>query len=151
MKKFYPILIVIFAALTFSCGQKKIMNFQEMPVPADAKEGTIDGAYEVELDNATNSILSDLKKSYGKTEEKILFLSADGDADKVFEFYAARLAEKGFTKDETVPPANRNYKLNVWRNDGWLGGEAVAVAVIEAGKDAGGKANKFLALYLAEK
>ncbi len=151
MKKFHYILPLVFTALLFSCSQKRFMNIEEIPLPSEAKQGKIDGRYEVELDGATNAILNDLKKTYSKTEEKILFLPGEAGAAKIFEFYAPKLAEKGFSKDANVPLNNRNYQLNVWRSDGWLGGQAVAVAVIDAGKDAEGKPTKFLAVYSAEK
>ena len=123
------------------------MNIEEIPLPPGAETRAIDGRYEVELDGATNSILSDLKKSYTKTQEKILFLPPPTEASKIFEFYAPKMSEKGLKKDESVPLQGRNYQLNVWKNDG----QAVAVAVIDAGKDAEGKAIKFLAIYTGEK
>lgn len=122
------------------------MNIEEIPVPAEAKPGTINGAYEVQLDNATNAILSDLKKSYTKTQEKILFLPNDADAGKIFEFYAPKLSEKGFVKDAGAPQNSRNYQINLWKTNA----QAVAVAVIDAGKDSDGKAIKFLAIYTGE-
>jgi hypothetical protein len=61
------------------------------------------------------------------------------------------MTEKGFSKDANIPPQGKNYQINIWRNDGWLGGEAVAVAVIDAGKDSDGYAIKFLAIFQAEK
>ena len=122
------------------------MNIEEIPVPPEAKAGTISGRYEVELDAATNTILSDLKKSYSKTQEKILFLPSEIDAAQIFGFYAAKLSEKGLTKDYSVPLQGRNYQLNVWKK----GGQAIAVAVIDAGRDADGKAIKFLAIETGE-
>lgn len=123
------------------------MNIEEIPLPPEAKQGTINGRYEVELDAATNTILSELKKSTGKQEEKILFLPGDTEAAKVFEFYAPRLTEKGFTKDANVPLQGKNYQINIWKNEG----QTIAVAVIDAGKDADGKAIKFLAIFLGSK
>jgi len=122
------------------------MNIEEIPVPPEAKSGTINGAYEIQLDNATNMILSDLKKSYSKTEEKILFLPGETDAAKIFEFYAPKLSEKGFVKDANVPLQGRNYQISLWKTNT----QAVAVAVIDAGKDADGKTIKFLAIYTGE-
>lgn len=127
------------------------MNIEEIPVPPEARQGTVDGRYEVELDAATNAILADLKKNYSTVNEKILFLPSDADASKIFAFYEPKMTEKGFSKDESVPAQGKNYQINVWRNDGWLGGETVAVAVIDAGKDVDGKAIKFLAVFRAEK
>ena len=127
------------------------MNIDEIPFPPEATQGTINGRYEVELDAATNTILADLKKNYSTVNEKILFLPADADAAKIFAFYEPKMSEKGFAKDANVPPQGKNYQINIWRNDGWLGGEAVAVAVIDAGKDADGKAIKFLAIFQVEK
>lgn len=140
----FPLLLVL---ILFSCQPKTSMNIEEIPLPPGAETSAIDGRYEVELDGATNSILSDLKKSYAKTQEKILFLPPPAEASKIFEFYAPKMSEKGFKKDESVPLQGRNYQLNVWKNDG----QAIAVAVIDAGKDADGKAIKFLAIYTGEK
>ncbi len=123
------------------------MNIEEIPLPPEASQGKIDGRYEVELDAATNTILSELKKSTGKQEEKILFLPSDAEAAKVFEFYAPKLTERGFVKDAEVPLQGKNYQLSVWKNKG----QTIAVAVIDAGKDADGKAIKFLAVYLGVK
>ena len=50
-----------------------------------------------------------------------------------------------------MPLQGKNYQLKHLEKRRWLGGEAVAVAVIEAGKDADGKAIKFLAIFQAEK
>jgi hypothetical protein len=151
MKKFYRILPIIFLAFLFSCNQKAFMNIEEIPLPPEARAGAIEGRYEIELDGATNAILSELKKHYGKAEEKILFLPGEADASKIFAFYEPKLAEKGFSRDAEVSASSRNYQQAVWRNDGWFGGQAVAVAVIDAGKDAEGKAIKFLAIYRTEK
>jgi hypothetical protein len=123
------------------------MNIEEIPRPPEAKPGTIDGRYEVTLDAATSSILTELKKNYAKTEEKILFLPAETDAAKIFDFYTPIMTGKGFAKDAGVPLQGKNYQQNVWKKDN----QAVAVAVIEAGKDADGKAIKFLAIYRGEK
>lgn len=127
------------------------MKIEEIPIPPEARAGTIEGRYEIELDGATNAILSELKKNYGRTQEKILFLPGETDASKIFEFYEPKLSEKGFSADLSVAASSRNYQQRVWRNDGWLGGQAVSIAVIEAGKDAEGRAIKFLAVCLAEK
>lgn len=127
------------------------MKIEEIPLPPEARAGAIEGRYEIELDGATNTILSELKKNYGKTEEKILFLSNEAEPSKIFEFYQPKLSEKGFSRDASVQASGRNYRQTIWRNESWLGGQAVAVAVIDAGKDADGKAIKFLAVYLAEK
>ena len=116
-------------------------------LPPEAKQGTIEGRYEVELDGATGTILSEMKKNYAKTQEKILFLPAETEAAKIFEFYAPKISEKGFTKDANVPLQGRNYRQNVWKKDN----QAVSVAVIDAGKDADGKTIKFLAIHLGEK
>jgi hypothetical protein len=148
MKKLYRILPLIFIAFLLSCGEKVFMKIEEIPVPPEARQAAIEGAYEVTLDSATNTILSNLKKDYGQTQEKILFLPPDAEPSKIFAFYEPKLSEKEFRKDGNVPPSGRNYQLTVWRG---AGGQAIAVAVIEAGKDADGKTNKFLALYLAEK
>lgn len=123
------------------------MNIDQIPVPPDAQTGTIDGRYEVPLDGATGTILTELKKNYPKTEEKILFLPADADASKIFGFYAAAFKEKNFEKDANVPPQGRNYRQGVWKK----GAQAISVAVIEAGSDADGKPIKFLAIHLGEK
>jgi hypothetical protein len=147
MKKFYPILPLFLLFILFSCNQKAYMNIDEVPVPPEAKSGTIDGRYEVTLDAATNTILTELKKSYSKTQEKILFLNAEADVTKIFGFYTGLLAEKGLVKDESVPLQGRNYQLSVWKK----GDQAVSVAVIEAGKDADGKPIKFLAIHLGDK
>jgi hypothetical protein len=151
MKKFFRILPLLFLVFLISCDRKVFMNVDEIPLPPEATQGTIDGRYEVELDAATNTILAELKKNYSTVNEKILFLPADADASKIFAFYEPKMSEKGFSKDENVPPQGKNYQINVWRNDGWLGGEAAAVAVIDAGKDADGKMIKFLAIFQAEK
>ncbi|MEO6588785.1 MAG: hypothetical protein ABIP06_05605 [Pyrinomonadaceae bacterium] len=127
------------------------MNIDEIPVPPGANQGTIDGGYEVKLDAATNAILVDLKKDHSKVSEKILFLPADADAAKIFAFYEPKMSEKGFSQDANVPPQSVNYQIKVWRNDGWIGGEAVAVAVIDAGNDSDSKPIKFLAIFQAEK
>ena len=147
MKIFYRYLPFLLVLILFSCQPKNFMKIEEIPLPPEAKSGTISGRYEVELDGATNTILSDLKKSYGKTQEKILFLPSETDAAKIFEFYAPKMSEKGFTKDDSFPLQGRNYQLNVWKN----GSQAIVVAVIEAGKDADGKAIKFLAIESGEK
>lgn len=148
MKKFYRILPFVLIFLSIACNQKTFfMNIEEIPLPPEAQKGTISGRYEVELDGATNTILSELKKSSGKTEEKILFLPGDAEAAKIFEFYAPKLTERGFTKDSNVPLQGRNYQINIWKNQG----QTIAVAVIDAGKDADGKAIKFLAIYLGIK
>ncbi len=148
MKKFYRILPFVLVFVLISCNQKSIfMNIEEIPLPPEAKQGTINGRYEVELDGATNTILSELKKSTGRQEEKILFLPGDTEPAKVFEFYAPRLTEKGFTKDGDVPLQGKNYQINIWKNEG----QTIAVAVIDAGKDADGKAIKFLAIYKGDK
>ena len=121
------------------------MNIEEIPIPPEARQGTIEGKYEVQLDAATNTILSEMKKSFGQINEKILFLSSESEAAKVFEFYAPKLSERGFTKDDkSIPPQGKNYQLSIWRNQG----QTVGVAVIDAGRDADGKAIKFLAIYL---
>ncbi len=128
------------------------MNIEDFPLPPGARAGAIEGRYEIELDAATNTILSELKKNYGaKTQEKILFLPAEAEPSRIFEFYEPKLAEKGFSRDASVPANGRNYQRAVWLKDGWFGGQAATVAVIDAGKDAEGKAIKFLAVYLAEK
>ncbi len=72
MNKTFRILPLLLLAFFSSCSQKVFMNVEEIPVPAEARRGPIDGRYEVALDNATNAILGDLKRAYGKTEEKIL-------------------------------------------------------------------------------
>jgi len=123
------------------------MSIDEIPLPPEAKTGTINGSYEVALDNATNLILTELKKNYPKTQEKILFLPAETDAAKVFEFYAPKMTEKGFSKDQAVPLQSRNYQQNVWKK----GDQAISIAVIEAGTDAAGKGIKFLVLHTGEK
>ena len=74
------------------------MNIEEIPIPPEATQGTIDGRYEVELDAATNAILSDLKKDYSTVKEKNLFLPADADAAKIFAFYEPKMSEKGLQK-----------------------------------------------------
>ncbi|MGI9055139.1 MAG: hypothetical protein ACR2F2_04980 [Pyrinomonadaceae bacterium] len=127
------------------------INIDEIPLPTETESRTIDGRYEVELDAATNTILSDLKKENSKVNEKILLLPADADALKIFAFYEPKMTEKGFSNDANVPLQGKNYQLKIWRNDGWLGGQAIAVAVIDAGTDADGKAIKFLAIFQAEK
>jgi hypothetical protein len=147
MKKFYRILTLVLAFILLSCNQKTFMNIDEIPLPPEAKQGTIEGRYEVELDGATGAILSEMKKNYAKTQEKILFLPGEAEAAKIFEFYAPKMSEKGFTKDGSVPLQSRNYRQNVWKKDN----QAVSVAVIDAGKDADGKAIKFLAIHLGEK
>ncbi len=123
------------------------MNIDEIPLPSEAKTGTIDGRYEVTLDAATNAILTELKKNYAKTQEKILFLSADAEAPKIFEFYSPKLSEKGFAKDASVPLEGRNYQQSVWKKNN----QAVSVAVIDAGKDSENKPIKFLAIHTGEK
>ena len=132
------------------------MSIDEIPLPPEAKTGTINGSYEVALDNATNLILTELKKNYPKTQEKILFLPAETDAAflpaetdaaKVFEFYAPKMTEKGFSNDQAVPLQSRNYQQNVWKK----GDQAISIAVIEAGTDAAGKGIKFLVLHTGEK
>jgi hypothetical protein len=123
------------------------MSIEEIPTPPEAKADTIDGRYEVTLDAATNSILTELKKSYPNIKEKILFLPSDADAAKIFGFYSARLKEKNFEKDKDVPPQGRNYQQTIWK----YGAQAISVAVIEAGQDADGKPIKFLAIHLGEK
>ena len=151
MKKFFHLLPLVFLVFLISCDKKVFMNIDEIPIPPEATQGTIDGRYEVELDAATNSILADLKKDYSKVNEKILFLPADTDAAKIFAFYEPKMSEKDFLKDANVSPQGKNYQLNIWRNNGWFGGGAVAVAIIDAGKDADGKAIKFLAIFQTEK
>lgn len=151
MKKLYRILPFVLGLLLFSCNHKVFMNIEEIPLPPEARSATIEGRYEVELDSATNTILSSLKKDYSRTEEKILLLPPESEPARIFEFYEPKLAEKGFTKDESIPASGKNYQLRVWRNDGWFSGQAVAVAVIETGRDAGGRAIKFLAVYAGGK
>jgi hypothetical protein len=151
MKKFYRILPIIFIAFLFSCNSKAFMKIEEIPLPPEARVGAIEGRYEIELDGATNTILSELKKNYGKTEEKILFLPSEIEPPQIFGFYEPKLAAKGFSRDASVSASGRNYQQTIWRNESWSGGQVVAVAVIDAGKDAEGRAIKFLAVYLAEK
>ena len=151
MKKFYRILPLIFLVFSFSCSKKVFMNIDEIPVPPEARQEPIQGAYEVELDGATNAILADLKKKYSNVSEKILFLPADMDAAQVFAFYEPKMSGKNFSKDADVPLQGGNYQLDVWRGGSWIGGEAVAIAVIDAGNDAQGAPIKFLAVYQAEK
>lgn len=124
-----------------------MMKIEELPLPPEAKTGTIDGRYETTLDAATNTILTEMKKNYASTQEKILFLPADADAAKIFDFYGAKMTEKGFAKDASVPLQSRHFQQTVWKKDN----QAVAVAVIDAGSDAEGKAIKFLAVYVGEK
>jgi hypothetical protein len=147
MKKFYRILPPVLFFILFSCQQKSFMNIEEIPLPPEARQGTIEGRYEVALDAATGAILTELKKNYPKTQEKILFLPAETEPAKIFEFYAPKMTEKGFAKDANVPRQGRNYQQNVWKKDN----QAVAVAVVEAGTDAGGKALNFLVIYTGEK
>lgn len=127
------------------------MNVEEIPVPPQARAGSIEGRYEVGLDAATNTILAELKKNYSNVGEKILFLPAETDAADIFAFYEPKMTEKGFSGDESVPPEGKNYRQRVWRKDGWFGGEAAAVAVIDAGRDAQGQTVKFLAVFSAQK
>jgi hypothetical protein len=147
MKQFYRILPMVLGLILFSCNQKTFMNIDEIPLPPEAKQGTIEGRYEVELDGATSAILSEMKKNYAKTQEKVLFLPGETDAAKILEFYAAKMSEKGFTKNVNIPLQSRNYRQNVWKKDN----QAVSAAVIDAGKDADRKAIKFLAIHLGEK
>ena len=151
MKKLERLLLFVFIALLFSCGKKVFINIEEIPTPPEARREAVDGAYEIALDNTTNSIFSDLRKDYPKVDEKILFLPDDADAAKIHRFYESKLTEKGFVKDANVPLINRNYELAAWRSDGIFGGQTIAVAVIDAGKNANGKSMKFLAVYSAEK
>ena len=147
MKKFYLILPLVLVFILYACQQKAFMNIEEIPLPSTAKTGTIEGRYEVELDAATNTILSEMKKNHSKTQEKILFLSSETSAAQVFEFYSPKMSEKGFTKDADMPLQGKNYRQNIWKKDN----QAVSVAVIEAGTDAGGKPIKFLAIHMGEK
>ena len=147
MKKFYAILPLVLVFVLFSCQPKTFMNIDEIPLPPEAKTGTIDGRYEIELDAATGAILTELKKNYPQTQERIMFLPDDADAARIFEFYASQLTEKGFTKDADVPLQGKNYRQNLWKKTD----EAVSIAVIEAGKDAAGKPIKFLAIHTGAK
>ena len=147
MKKFYRILPLLLVFVVAACNPKTFMNIDEIPLPPEARQSTIDGRYETQLDAATNAILSELKKNYARTGEKILFLPAETDAAKIFEFYAPKMSEKGLTKDANAPLQSRNYQKTVWKNDR----QAVSIAVIEAGTDADGKAIKFLAIHTGEK
>ena len=123
------------------------MNIEEIPVPASAKTGTISGRYEVQLDAATNTIFSELKKTHPKVQEKILFLSAETNASQVFDFYNSAMPGKGFTSETKSPVQGINYLQNVWKK----GDQAVSVAVIEAGNDSDGKPIQFLAIHTGEK
>lgn len=150
VKRFFLAASLVLIALSSSCNQITIKNLEELPAPAEAKAEAIDGAYEISLDAAINSIYGDLKKDYGVIREKILFLPGDAESEKIFRFYAAHLAAKNFTKDAGVPTENRNYKLNVWRSGNRFAGQAVAVAVVETRTDANGSPLKFLVVFLAE-
>jgi hypothetical protein len=147
MKKFYRILPLVLVFAAAACNPKTYMNIEEVPLPPEARQSAIDGRYETQLDAATNAILSEMKKNYTKTAEKILFLPPDADAAKVFEFYTPKMSEKGLTKDANVPLQGRNFRQIVWKNDR----QAISTAVIEAGTDADGRAIKFLAIHLGEK
>ncbi|HEY8562890.1 MAG TPA: hypothetical protein VIL74_21105 [Pyrinomonadaceae bacterium] len=147
MKKLHRILPLALVLIVFSCQPKTFMNIEEIPTPPEARAGSIEGRYEVELDAAINTILTDLKKSYSKTEERILFLPPETEAARVFEFYAPKLTAKGFAKDAGVPPQRRNFQHEVWVK----GGEAISIAVVDAGADAAGKPIKFLAIHTGEK
>ena len=147
MKKFYRTLPLLLVLVGSACDPKIFKNIEEIPVPPEARQGTINGGYESTLDAATIAILSELKKNYARTEEKILFLPADADTAKIFEFYAPKMSDNGLTKEANVPVQGRNYQQSVWKNDS----QAVSVAVIEAGKDTDGKPITFLAIHAGEK
>ena len=147
MKKFYPILPLVWVFMLFSCQPKAFNKIEEIPVPPGAQKSTIEGRYEVGLDAAIDSIVSELKQTHAETPEKIMFLPPETEASAIFDFYAPKFTEKGFTKDADIPRQGRNFQRNVWRK----GAETVSIAVIDAGTDAAGKPIKFLAIHMGVK
>lgn len=150
LRRFGLIVAMTSAALFSACGAKTYMNIEEIPVPSEARQDKINGSYETALDTAANSVLTDLRREYSGVEDKIFFLPPDVDAAKIFEFYDQNLSAKGFENKNSVQNG-RNYQLGIWRKDGWMNDEAVAVAVIDAGRNSQGAAVNFLAVYSARK
>ena len=145
MRKFLLVLPVLAALLLTACSQKTFFkNIEEIPLPPEATAaGKLDARYEAALEPAKKAILSELRKFTNKPDEKILLLPADADAAKIFDFYAPKFAERGFAKDPGAPSQGANYQVGFWKNKG----QAIAVAVVDAGKDVDGKAVKLLAVY----
>jgi hypothetical protein len=144
------LILVLMSGLNLSCG-KSVMNINEIALPIGAKQDTISGSYEVALDRATNSILANLKKSYSKVEERILFLSSEATEVQVFSFFDESFQNNGMEKIAETELNGKNYKIQSWQKSGWFGNQTISVAVIEVGQDEVGTTNKFLAIYSAEK
>lgn len=151
MKKPRFVLPIVLVALLVSCSQKKITGIEEIPLPPEAREKSINGSYEAALDRATGRILKNLKQTHRNVGERILSLPSNVEASEIFEFYNQNLGAKDFASDASGAQNGGDYRLSMWQKSGWLGSQSVAVAVIDAGEDSEGKPIKFLAVYAAEK
>ena len=146
MKRIYRNFIVIISLLfLISCGGKTYMQINEIPIPEGVTDEKIEGAYEKNLDNASNKILADLKKDFSDVSDKIYIVSGETDWDTIKTFYAGKLDEKGFERDGEILEDHKDYKIAVWRMDGILSKEIVAVALIDTGDN-----KKFLNIFHAK-
>jgi hypothetical protein len=142
MRKFLLVTPVLLALLLNSCSRKTFFKgVEEIPLPPEATVGKIDGRYEAQLEPAKKAITPELRKFANKPDEKILLPPAEADAARIFEFYAPKFAERDFMKNMGALIQGANYQVNFWRN------KSQTIAVVDAGKDADGKAVKFLAAY----
>ena len=125
------------------------MKLKDIPVPPSARQGELEGAYEVKLRTSASEVLRELKEKYGTAEVEIYFLVPDAEWSAIRNFYESEFQPVGLARDSSFAEEHTGYRLAVWSHDGWLDKKAVAIAVIEAGAASEGKSQKFLAVFKA--
>ena len=125
--------IVAATLLLTACSTSAVSRLEDVPVPPGAGKELVEGAYEVRLDLTVSELRRELKDKYGKAEVGIYTLPSNTEWSAVNGFYASRLGARGLGRDERFPTDRATYKVAVWGRDGWLGKQAVAVALVGEG------------------
>lgn len=138
------IFLVVLIVFSAACNNNKFMKLADIPIPNGVTEQKIDGAYEATLDNVSNGILTSIKKDHANVDDKMLTVSNDANWEKVGQFYATILSEKGFTKNDSGSSSGKNHRVLVFENKSMFASETVAIALIEVGDE---KKMRFVNLF----
>ncbi len=145
----FLVLSVLFIFLMAACDAKNDMKIEDVPVPFGAQKAEIGGAEKEQFNFAYVAAITDVEDRYKMADKAIYEVPNDATWQQAAEFYDNQLRTKNFHRAQTEPLQSVDSKILFWENDASFGGQAVAVAFVEVGRNA--EMRKFIIVCTAKK
>ncbi len=147
-KKTLFIAAILVTLITASSCDRANMKIEETPVPPNSQKGIRYPEFKTQINNATNFLIADFKKTADDVDSEFYTLADDMDWTKLIEFYDSKLTEREFKRVSEIPEKVDPAKAVFYERSGIFGvQQRILISLVET--DSPDSDDNYRFLYLA--